>query len=90
MEDEIRITVIATGFGTGEEKKLEELKRTIATPLHESDDLLDEVPAYLRGACDGGKPETTKIGTIISNFVNDEYDIPTFLRKGDELEPSEA
>jgi cell division protein FtsZ len=90
MEDEIRITVIATGFGTGDEKKLEELKRTIATPLQEGDDALDEVPAYLRNNFENGRPEITKIGTIISNFVNDEYDIPTFLRKSDELEPSEA
>ncbi len=90
MADEIRITVIATGFGTGDEKKLEEMKRAMATPMQECNDALDEVPAYLRGAYDDGKPEITKIGTIISNFVNDEYDIPTFLRKGDELEPSEA
>jgi cell division protein FtsZ len=90
MDDEIRITVIATGFGTGDEKKLEELKRTIATPLQDGDDALDEVPAYLRNTFDNGRPEITKIGTIISNFVNDEYDIPTFLRKSDELEPSEA
>ncbi len=89
MGDEIRITVIATGFGTGDEKKLEELKRTIATPLQNAD-VLDEVPAYLRSTYDNDRPEITKIGTIISNFVNDEYDIPTFLRKGDELEPSEA
>lgn len=90
MADEIRITVIATGFGTGDEKKLEEMKRAMATPMQECNDALDEVPAYLRSAYDDGKPEITKIGTIISNFVNDEYDIPTFLRKGDELEPSEA
>lgn len=90
MDDEIRITVIATGFGTGDEKKLEELKRAIATPLQDGDDALDEVPAYLRNNFDNGRPEITKIGTIISNFVNDEYDIPTFLRKSDELEPSEA
>jgi cell division protein FtsZ len=90
MDDEIRITVIATGFGTGDEKKLEELKRTIATPLQDGDDSLDEVPAYLRNNFDNGRPEIAKIGTIISNFVNDEYDIPTFLRKSDELEPSEA
>jgi cell division protein FtsZ len=90
MEDEIRITVIATGFGTGDEKKLEALKRTIASPLPDSEDVLDEVPAYLRSTFENDRPEITKIGTIISNFVNEEYDIPTFLRKSDELEPSEA
>jgi hypothetical protein len=51
---------------------------------------MDDVPAYLRSNYENGRTEITKIGTIISNFVNDEYDIPTFLRKSDELEPSEA
>ena len=87
MEDEIRITVIATGFGTGDEKKIGELQKTIV-PLHEHD--REEVPAYLRSDYENARLETTKIGTIISNFVNDDYDIPTFLRKSEELEPSEA
>lgn len=89
MEDEIRITVIATGFGSGDEKKLSEFPKTIV-PLHGHTHDQDEVPAYLRSTYENGRLETTKIGTIISNFVNDEYDIPTFLRKSEELEPSEA
>jgi cell division protein FtsZ len=93
MEDEIRITVIATGFGTNEEQRLGEPKKISSPPLSTS--IVDhDTPAYLRSdfECDEHDPEqeVTKIGTIISNFVNDEYDIPTFLRNSEELEPNEA
>jgi cell division protein FtsZ len=90
MEDEIRITVIATGFGMNEAQQIGELKK-ISTPLPTS--IVDhDTPAYLRSdfECDEPEPEVTKIGTIISNFVTDEYDIPTFLRNSEELEPNEA
>jgi cell division protein FtsZ len=90
MEDEIRITVIATGFGAYEEKRIIELKNTISQ-LPESTDEHD-FPAYLRNDINGGNGEqqVTKVGTIISDFTNDEYDIPTFLRSNEELNPSEA
>ncbi|MCK5186492.1 MAG: cell division protein FtsZ [Deltaproteobacteria bacterium] len=90
MEDEIRITVIATGFGAYEEKRIIELKNTISQ-LPESTDEHD-FPAYLRNDKNGGNGEqqVTKVGTIISDFINDEYDIPTFLRSNEELNPSEA
>jgi len=90
MEDEIRITVIATGFGAYEEKRIIELKNTISQ-LPESTDEQD-LPAYLRNDINGGNGEqqVTKVGTITSDFINDEYDIPTFLRSNEELNPSEA
>ena len=90
MEDEIRITVIATGFGAYEEKRIIELKNTISQ-LPESTDEHD-FPAYLRNDTHGGNGEqqVTKVGTITSDFINDEYDIPTFLRSNEELNPSEA
>ena len=90
MEDEIRITVIATGFGAYEEKRIIELKNTISQ-LPESTDEHD-FPAYLRNDGNGGNGEqqVTKVGTITSDFINDEYDIPTFLRSNEELNPSEA
>jgi len=90
MEDEIRITVIATGFGAYEEKRIIELKNTISQ-LPESTDEQD-FPAYLRNDINGGNGEqqVTKVGTITSDFINDEYDIPTFLRSNEELNPSEA
>ncbi len=90
MEDEIRITVIATGFGAYEEKRIIELKNTISQ-LPESTDEHD-FPAYLRNDINGGNGEqqVTKVGTITSDFINDEYDIPTFLRSNEELNPSEV
>ena len=90
MKDEIRITVIATGFGAYEEKRIIELKNTISQ-LPESTDEHD-FPAYLRNDGNGGNGEqqVTKVGTITSDFINDEYDIPTFLRSNEELNPSEA
>lgn len=88
MEDEISITVIATGFGTSEEKRLTELKKTIS-PFPKSINDYD-LPAYLRSEVSSEEPEVTKIGTIVSEFVNDEYDIPTFLRNNVEPEQSDA
>ena len=88
MENEVRITVIATGFGTGEEKRISELKKVLS-PLPSSIDDHD-IPAYLRSDVSYGQPAATKIGTIISDFINDEYDIPTFLRASDDFERSDA
>jgi cell division protein FtsZ len=88
MEDEVRITVIATGFGIGEAKRIAELKKSISPLSRSIDD--HNVPAYLRNDFDGSEPVATKIGTIISEFVNDEYDIPTFLRTSEELKRSDA
>ena len=90
MEDEIRITVIATGFGAYEEKRIIELKNTISQLPDSTDE--HDFPAYLRNDGNGGNGEqqVTKVGTITSDFINDEYDIPTFLRSNEELNPSEA
>jgi cell division protein FtsZ len=88
MEDEVRITVIATGFGVCETRRIAELKKAV-TPLPRSIDDHD-IPAYLRSGLDGSEPVATKIGTITSEFINDEYDIPTFLRAGEELKQSDA
>ena len=88
MEDEIRITVIATGFGTRDEQRIDDFKKTAAPPLEPVED--QDVPAFLRSDFENDEPEVTKIGTIVSNFVNDEYDIPTFLRDSEDLEPNEA
>jgi cell division protein FtsZ len=89
MDDEIRITVIATGFGARDDQRMEELKKTVAPPPVEPVEEQD-VPAFLRSDFENDEQEVTKIGTIVSNFVSDEYDIPTFLRNSDDLEPNEA
>jgi len=88
MDDEIRITVIATGFGTSEEKRLTELKKNFTAFPKAIKDY--DLPAYLRNEVSSDVPEVTKIGTIVSEFVNDEYDIPTFFRNKVELEQSDA
>jgi cell division protein FtsZ len=88
MEDEVRITVIATGFGTFEEKKLTNLKKTMPSLSKPVDD--HDFPAYLRNEMNSEALEVTKVGTIVSEFVTDDYDIPTFLRNDVELEPSDA
>jgi cell division protein FtsZ len=88
MEDEIRITVIATGFGTRDEQRIDNFKKTVVPPLEPVEER--DVPAFLRSDFENDEPEVTKVGTIVSNFVNDEYDIPTFLRNSDDLEPNEA
>ena len=46
MEDEIRITVIATGFGTRDEQRIDDFKKTAAPPLEPVED--QDVPAFLR------------------------------------------
>lgn len=88
MEGEVRITVIATGFGTFEEKKLTNLKKTMSSFPKSVDD--HDFPAYLRNEMNSEALEVTKVGTIVSEFVTDDYDIPTFLRNDVELEPSDA
>ena len=90
MEGEIRITVIATGFESGEEKKITELKKTISNFSESIED--HDLPAYLRSGINGSssEPAVTKIGTIISDSVNDNYDVPTFLRNNETLEQSDA
>ena len=88
MEGEVRITVIATGFGTEEEKKLTDLKKTMSSFSKSIDD--QDLPAYLRHEMNNEALEVTKVGTIVSDFVTDDYDIPTFLRNDVELEPSDA
>ena len=88
MEGEVRITVIATGFGAFEEKRLTNLKKTMSSLPESVED--QEFPAYLRNEMNSEALDVTKVGTIVSEFVTDDYDIPTFLRNDVELEPSDA
>jgi len=88
MEGEVRITVIATGFGAFDEKRFTDLKKTMSSLPKSVDD--QDFPAYLRDEMNSEALEVTKVGTIVSEFVTDDYDIPTFLRNDVELEPSDA
>ena len=82
MNDELRVTVIATGFGSKEGHMAGHLKET--SPISLS--LVDEqgLPAYIRRkkqdelgkvASAAGKIES------FSDFEEDRFDLPTFLRK---------
>jgi cell division protein FtsZ len=88
MNEEVCITLIATGF---EQQGQEAVRRNEPLTIPLPADSLDmptfqrvkeqEVPLQTT-AKEGqeDKREVIKLGTIISEFVNDTYDIPTFLR----------
>jgi len=83
--EEVRVTVIATGFGKVEDMISKELKSNvsfISTYMQEEKD----TPAYIRKRdqkVQTEKPEVIKVGTIIDSYFNEgsEYDMPTFLRR---------
>lgn len=75
--DEIRVTVIATGFGKSEE---ETGRATPSIPVLKKESL--DTPAYMRM-----KERNTenipviKVGAVSDFDLDDEYDVPTFMRK---------
>jgi cell division protein FtsZ len=79
MEEEIRVTVIATGFGRMEERMLPHMKKVAPISFSLRDNL--DVPTYLRKEREPSpeaKPEETD---DLSSYDEDQFDIPTFLRK---------
>ncbi|MEK6600573.1 MAG: cell division protein FtsZ [Candidatus Binatota bacterium] len=94
MKDEIRITVIATGFGEKEERKpvlgavtynanKDSSKGKKVVHLGTIVDDLDS-PTWQRKKQDSGETETVtsdKTGMQFSQDDEDKFDIPTFLRK---------
>jgi len=92
MKDEIRITVIATGFGRADSKEERVPEAAALSPEREKivvnfarKEENREIPAFLRSE----KPKEIQEriakaarGRVSSNLgTEDEYDIPTFLRK---------
>ena len=92
MKDEMRITVIATGFGRADSKEERVPEAAALSPERERvvvnfarKEENREIPAFLRSE----KPKEIQEriaraarGRVSSNLVGeDEYDIPTFLRK---------
>lgn len=82
LGDNIKITAIATGFGESFEKTrgaAEELKAQVAMPANPKFDR--DIPAFIR------ERQRESIRSMRSNLgpniagTDDEYDIPTFLRK---------
>ncbi len=79
MEEEIRVTVIATGFGRMEERMLPHLKKVSPISFSLRDNL--EVPTYLRKEKEKSKEVKPEGFDELSSHDEEEYDIPTFLRK---------
>jgi len=83
--EDVRVTVIATGFGKAEEMFSQDLKSNISLiSKHMQED--KDTPAFLRNGphnLQQEKPEVIKVGTIIDSCFNEgsEYDTPTFLRR---------
>lgn len=74
--DEIRVTVIATGFGKSDEDA-GRIAPSISVLKKESLD----TPAYLRKDRNTENIPVIKIGAVSDFDMDDEYDVPTFMRK---------
>ncbi len=91
LRDEMRVTVIATGFGKAEERsehvpetRLEAAEREKTVISFTRRDNNREIPAYLRQEKNldpQEKSSKTNRGRFTSPLVEDELDIPTFIRK---------
>ena len=82
--DEVRVTVIATGFGKAEEEKEKQFKSNVSFLNKYIQD--DESPAVWRKKLQELRqvtPDVVKVGTIIDGYFNDgcDYDTPTFFRR---------
>ena len=81
MKDEVRVTVIATGFGKAEEKSLSRSRKV--APISFSVRENREIPAFLRRIKVSERYDEVKLvePPDFSMEDNDRFDIPTFLRK---------
>jgi len=81
MKEEIRVTVIATGFGKAEEKGASRFKKVAPSSfsVRENRDL----PAFMRRVKVNERFDEVKLDPAPDFSVedNDRFDIPTFLRK---------
>jgi cell division protein FtsZ len=91
LDEEMRVTVIATGFGKADERA-EKIPATPAAPAERSKTVLPlsrkegdrDIPTFLRHEKGGEIQEkVARMGRnrLLPNLGEDEYDIPTFLRK---------
>jgi cell division protein FtsZ len=95
MQDELRVTVIATGFGKAEEKAVPaattvagataatvaRLKKIAPVSLNTKENR--DIPAFLRRVKTNERYDEVKLDESAEISVEDEdrFDIPTFLRK---------
>jgi cell division protein FtsZ len=95
MGDEVRITVIATGFGEPAVKQpaprpsAADVRPTDSRPVRQMGRIVEdelEVPAYQRRGqeAQAERPTTSRRGPVGESVRDEEYDIPTFLRRGAE------
>ncbi len=84
IKDELAITVIATGFGS----KPVVLSRSestyaTATDMHDATMINYDKPAFIRKQEEKKEKEVIKMGMVVDDNVLDEeeYNVPTFLRK---------
>ncbi len=96
MKEEIRVTVIATGFGRKEEKKtfqfkrgapisfgLRELRKDISDFSFSNKENNRDIPAFMRKVKASERFDELKLEQALdfSHEEDDRFDIPTFLRK---------
>jgi len=88
MQEDVRVTVIATGFGRAEEKKVSHLSQFKKVPpiapmsfsIRENN---KDIPTFMRKAKTTERFEEVKLEepSYPSVDEDDRFDIPTFLRK---------
>jgi cell division protein FtsZ len=81
MQEDMRVTVIATGFGKVEEKVATRFKKV--APISFSTKENRDIPAFLRRVKSGERFDEVKLEESNDFSLEDEdrFDIPTFLRK---------
>jgi cell division protein FtsZ len=91
LREEMRVTVIATGFGMAEEKE-ERIPESRAANSEREKTVINfarkesnrDIPTFIRqekGVEIQERPAKSARGRLSPNLREDEYDIPTFLRK---------
>lgn len=83
VEDRVRVTVIATGFGDRKEEGTTTAASTSSGREHAVHDRLD-IPAFARRARETSSSEVIKLkklSVMSGGDDEDKYEIPTFLRK---------
>ena len=80
LGDQIKITAIATGFGDRFDMEMtrQEMKKTV-TPLAGRTEINREVPTYIRER--QSRDTVGRQRAFFAEEEEDQYDIPTFLRK---------
>lgn len=81
VQDKVRVTVIATGFGEAAEDETSVTIPQVVQPKETSDHL--EIPTFARKPKEGGGEviKLKKLSVLSSSEDEDKYEIPTFLRK---------